>query len=207
MTAETIHTCSYECERPACIRAQRDELASRLGAETSNARGEWPERYACNGPEGTFWTDDAALANKLIAAALDRDEWTVTDTQNPTAVAPPPAAARGDVRGLVAKWRNESESEHHLAYKLRESGDRDVADLRLGYATVLHNCANELESALAAEGVQAGEVEQQPEARGVVGSAYMKRLWLDEWMSDHDVELASDAYDDLLAALTGERNG
>jgi hypothetical protein len=70
------------------------------------------------------------------------------------AAAPPPAAAREDVRGLVGRWRNESESEHHLAYKLRESGDRDVADLRLGYATVLHNCAAELESALAAEGVQ-----------------------------------------------------
>src|SRR5690606_39014631 len=92
MTAETIHTCSYSCERPECIRAQRDELAARVTAETSDARGDWPERYACNGPEGTFWTDDAALANKLIAAAFDRDEWTVTDTQNPTA-APPPAAA------------------------------------------------------------------------------------------------------------------
>lgn len=104
MTTEAIHTCSYSCERPECIRAQRDELAARLTAETSNARGEWPERYACNGPEGTFWTDDAALANKLIAAAFDRDEWTVTDTQNPTGATPPqPADARGDVRGLVDK--------------------------------------------------------------------------------------------------------
>ena len=41
MTAETIHTCSYECLRPECIRAQRDELVARLTAETSNARGEW----------------------------------------------------------------------------------------------------------------------------------------------------------------------
>ena len=40
MTAETIHTCSYECLRPECIRAQRDELVARLSAETSNARGE-----------------------------------------------------------------------------------------------------------------------------------------------------------------------
>lgn len=63
-----------------------------MTTETSNARGEWPARYACNGPEGTFWTDDATLANKLIAAAFDRDEWTVTDTQNPTAAAPPPGA-------------------------------------------------------------------------------------------------------------------
>jgi hypothetical protein len=32
MTTETIHTCSYSCERPGCIRAQRDELAARLTA-------------------------------------------------------------------------------------------------------------------------------------------------------------------------------
>ena len=45
MTAETIHTCSYSCERPGCIRAQRDELAARLAAETSNARGKVEYEY------------------------------------------------------------------------------------------------------------------------------------------------------------------
>ena len=30
MTRDSIHTCSYSCERPACIKAQRDELAQRL---------------------------------------------------------------------------------------------------------------------------------------------------------------------------------
>lgn len=30
MTGDQIHTCSYSCERPACIKAQRDELAKRL---------------------------------------------------------------------------------------------------------------------------------------------------------------------------------
>lgn len=46
--------------------------------------GKWPARFACNGPEGSFWTDDSTLANKLIAATYGRDEWTVTDTENPT---------------------------------------------------------------------------------------------------------------------------
>lgn len=32
MTTETIHTCSYECERPGCIRAQRDELVAKVEA-------------------------------------------------------------------------------------------------------------------------------------------------------------------------------
>jgi len=45
MTADTIHTCSYSCERPECIRAQRDELAARLTAETSNARGDVEYEY------------------------------------------------------------------------------------------------------------------------------------------------------------------
>ena len=35
MTTDTIHTCSYSCERPGCIRAQRDELVSRLEALTA----------------------------------------------------------------------------------------------------------------------------------------------------------------------------
>jgi len=30
MTRDDIHTCSYSCERPACIKAQRDELTQRL---------------------------------------------------------------------------------------------------------------------------------------------------------------------------------
>lgn len=32
MTAETIHTCSYYCERLGCIKRQRDELRDRLEA-------------------------------------------------------------------------------------------------------------------------------------------------------------------------------
>jgi len=35
MTAETIHTCSYSCDRPECIRAQRDYLRDRLEALTA----------------------------------------------------------------------------------------------------------------------------------------------------------------------------
>ena len=30
MTHDSIHTCSYSCERPACIKAQRDELVQKL---------------------------------------------------------------------------------------------------------------------------------------------------------------------------------
>lgn len=178
MTTE-IHTCSYSCQRIECIRAQRDELASRV-------------------------------------------------------TAPPPAAARGDVRGLVAKWRDDVGS--------RESGP--VADC-------VHECADELEAALAAEGVQAGEVgdvpmtpdraafflrrfkadekmlgpheqqaldfaiaslSQQPEARGVVDvtGAMVKRAMDVYWANGLDESEGEDFESmrlALTAALTGERNG
>jgi len=32
MTDDTIHTCSYYCERPECVRRQRDELRDRMEA-------------------------------------------------------------------------------------------------------------------------------------------------------------------------------
>lgn len=43
----------------------------------------FPARYVCNGPEGTFYCDNHGLAESLIQdnAELDRDEWTITDTQ------------------------------------------------------------------------------------------------------------------------------
>ncbi len=40
--------------------------------------------YACNGPEGTFYVHDRALAEQLISAAgWDRDDWTVTNLSDP----------------------------------------------------------------------------------------------------------------------------
>jgi len=46
MTEETIHTCSYSCERPGCIRAQRDELAARLEALAAAQRPAAPSEEA-----------------------------------------------------------------------------------------------------------------------------------------------------------------
>jgi hypothetical protein len=45
MTRDDIHTCSYSCERPACIKAQRDELAQRLFELVAEAVA--AEREAC----------------------------------------------------------------------------------------------------------------------------------------------------------------
>lgn len=37
MTTETIHTCSYYCERPECVRRQRDELRDRMESVLASA--------------------------------------------------------------------------------------------------------------------------------------------------------------------------
>ena len=45
MTRDDIHTCNYSCERPACIKTQRDELAQRLLELVAQAVA--AEREAC----------------------------------------------------------------------------------------------------------------------------------------------------------------
>lgn len=34
----TLHTCSYTCPRPECIKAQRDELRAKVEANTAEIR-------------------------------------------------------------------------------------------------------------------------------------------------------------------------
>jgi hypothetical protein len=71
MTRDDIHTCSYSCERPACIKAQRDELAQRLLELVAQAVA--AEREACAEicrayamPDGTSVT--AMVLEKAIRA-------------------------------------------------------------------------------------------------------------------------------------------
>lgn len=81
MTAETIHTCSYSCERPGCIRAQRDELAARLTAAMSQPAGDAEaktvpvptrvhligETAVIVGTPGRGWDEDAQDAHNCDA--------------------------------------------------------------------------------------------------------------------------------------------
>lgn len=41
---EQVHTCSYYCDRPGCLKAQRDELRDRLEGLDGAKGGEEPER-------------------------------------------------------------------------------------------------------------------------------------------------------------------
>jgi len=67
MTTDTIHTCSYSCERPGCIRAQRDELAARLTAAQPAISG-----YTCTVPddcETLHWRGQILSMNELASVA------------------------------------------------------------------------------------------------------------------------------------------
>ncbi|HEY8342119.1 MAG TPA: hypothetical protein VIK75_03805 [Calditerricola sp.] len=71
MTAEKIHTCSYSCERPGCIRAQRDELVARLEALTAAQRPEARGGGEAAPPSASVGVDFAAVASILRRAMRD----------------------------------------------------------------------------------------------------------------------------------------
>jgi len=76
MTDDTIHTCSYSCERPGCIRAQRDELVSRLEALTAaQQRGQAAPPSAPAGVEAVrgAWLAAITLANNICVQESDRE--------------------------------------------------------------------------------------------------------------------------------------
>ena len=41
----TIHSCSYHCNKPECIKAQRDELREKVAAQEREACSEDAARY------------------------------------------------------------------------------------------------------------------------------------------------------------------
>lgn len=108
-----------------------------MTAETSNARGEWVLERLRGVLEHGKMGDKCLIAPDLVTAAIA------------SLSAPPPAAARGDVWGLVAKWREES------CDPCRSVPSRIAK----------RSCAVELADLLDAEGVQP---DPKPEARGVV---------------------------------------
>ena len=71
-----------------------------MTAETSNARG-WVLVPREPTPEMVQASDD------ISCRAEGAEHWAAM-----LASAPPPAAARGDVRGLVAKWRGPTDEEY-----------------------------------------------------------------------------------------------
>jgi hypothetical protein len=77
------HTCAAELR----------QLAPALQAAM---QGEPFGRYFADGPQGWFVTDDLNLARALVNAYDKDEDWTITDTANPTGHTPPTAAEPGE---------------------------------------------------------------------------------------------------------------
>jgi hypothetical protein len=71
---ETVHTCSYECDRPGCIRAQRDELVAKVEALSTDLRAMRAERERAMESRQLI-SDDLATAEaraERLAELLDQ---------------------------------------------------------------------------------------------------------------------------------------
>jgi len=97
MTAEAIHTCSYSCERPGCIRAQRDELVAKVEALRAEV-----ERLRTDGASAVRWAPGSAYWSEVLVELFGPD-------------------ARKGIDVLEARWRKEIERAERLAEALRRA--------------------------------------------------------------------------------------
>ena len=81
MTTEQVHTCSYYCDRPECLKDQRDELRDRLDATPPAQAAEAVERVAeAMGAKGAPPSGevrglvDEAMVRQELRAARDLDD-------------------------------------------------------------------------------------------------------------------------------------
>lgn len=102
MTANTdIHTCSYYCERPECVKAQRDELRDRMESAHTSAPPSAPvgvEAFASRLRAGVDETVVERIAALLHEEATG-DPWTVAGVEHP---GPDRDYYRGLARKVVA---------------------------------------------------------------------------------------------------------
>lgn len=63
----TLHTCSYECDRPECIKAQRDELRAKMEANTAEIRRLY---QLCMDQQGEIYALKMARSMEQKTAAL-----------------------------------------------------------------------------------------------------------------------------------------
>lgn len=161
-----------------------------MSAETSNARGDLLRPKLENIISGhRINADDADWLRGLLAAA------------------PPPAAARGDVRGLVALAERVQYADTHAQVSKDDAGE--FVCLPPWLWLEIRDAAVE---ALAAEGVQAGEPPADAEVRGVVDEvrrvAHEMRIRSLDGATRSALLYSDDmrTYADRLAALTEARN-
>jgi len=107
MTAEAIHTCSYSCERPGCIRAQRDELVAKVEALRAEV-----ERLRTDGASAVRWAPGSAYWSEVLVELFGPD-------------------ARKGIDVLEARWRKEIERAERLEAELKEIRSRSAMNLAM----------------------------------------------------------------------------
>lgn len=77
MTRNDIHTCSYSCERPACIKAQRDELVQKLPKLVAEAVAAEREKVAAWMRSKSYATGHGDTVEDLLKEL----EWQVAERE------------------------------------------------------------------------------------------------------------------------------
>ena len=103
----SIHTCSYECERPACIKAQRDELVQKLPKLVAEAVAAEREKVAAWMHFNDYTTGHGDTVEDLLeeiqAQVAENERWKcaeVAEAYEPTCdVCPKGVAAAIRARG------------------------------------------------------------------------------------------------------------
>lgn len=111
MTTEQVHTCSYYCDRPGCVKDQRDELRDRLEGLDAEKGGRLPCPFgdACVGRDcnkcGNFTpgrlANPQAVIDRVVSDALTRTDGTGVmrvSYVNPDDTRTPPAQAAESVQ-------------------------------------------------------------------------------------------------------------
>ena len=184
-----IHTCSYQCDQPECIRAQRDDLAAqaeRDAAEIVRLRG---EVCSCPSGDGSLRWPCKAHPPEPIAPAEAKD--------------PAPAMPNG-VEGLMQLARNWCLAWGEWAHDADPGGAKEnAAEAALRAA---------LTTALAKPPAEAfdpsihpipGEGQQPAMPNGVDGLAYAQRLAVAIWSRNYrEVSPQWEVCEDLMGVLS-----
>ena len=71
-----IHSCSYFCTRPECIKAQRDELRAENAALKAELAAKWqPIETAPASSDPVLAFSDSGRVNDLGKIAINPEEW------------------------------------------------------------------------------------------------------------------------------------
>ena len=106
-----VHTCSYYCDRPACIKAQRDDLRDRQAALQS---GE-PVAWLCDAGDGANVNATCSLAALADYTRFGRKITPLYTTPQPVVDADAKREAESLAMALWSKWYKDDSPDFELS--------------------------------------------------------------------------------------------